>query len=1005
MEGVPPAPPALFHSINSYPRAIMKKPCHVAVILASAQLLSAVTPLLAQTDRANLTGTVTDPSGAIVAGASVTAVATGTAVNRITETNSKGVYFLSALPIGAYMVTIKHPGFRTAQFDEVTLSVGQTLTQDARLDVAVADTSVEVLSSAAALERSSAEISGLIEAAQIKEIPVSGRNWASLMALVPGAINYGDGAQRSIRFSGHSLDDSNFTFDGIDTSGVQEQTQKADTRLNIALDAIAEFRVSTAVYTAESGAAGGAQVSVVSKTGTNSYHGSTFYAARNDALDARSPFDGSQIPPFTLHQFGASFGGPIKKDRLFFFANYEGLRQSLGRTFINFVPNAAFRATALATSPALKPILDAYPLGQTPVDSITDQVTKVSSDTIREDAGMFRLDFRYSDKTSMFARYNVDNAYIDNPTDALGSHNVVPHIPTNVVLQIQHIFSPQIVNETKFGLNRANYHAWNYGTSPLDVSPGPFDGVSGNSLDTEVGTTFSYIDNLTLVRGRHTIKTGVDIRRIRLNNSGNTITTSSISYDTADDFIHNAAASATYLQGEGIVGNRRTFYQAFAQDEFKATPNLTLNLGLRYEFYSVTHEILNRSAVVDIAGCGGYCPKGTPYYDPNYKNFGPRIGLAWAPSAFKGRTTIRTGFGIYYGGNQNDDFSDPAESAVPRYTLKSSDFPNLSFPLTAFLDPKNQLFSPKAIDRHRKDLYYENWDFVVQQQLPGDFVAQLGYVGGAGHHLFTRYTINLINPVTGLRPLPNFSSFGLKANDGNNNFNALQASLQRRFVRGLLFQANYMWSHGITDASTGAGETIAFENQACRACDRSSTNIDVRHTITMNGVYQLPFARGNRLLGGWEIAGIATARTGLPVNITVTRKAATLPDQNASSQRPNLVPGVPIYATNQTISHWFNPAAFQAPANGTWGNLGRYIANGPGYYEIDSSLQKRFAVTERIALNFRAAAFNLFNHPIFANPSGNSSSSGFGRITSILNTGAVGMGAPRRIEFMLRAEF
>jgi hypothetical protein len=294
---------------------------------------------------------------------------------------------------------------------------------------------------------------------------------------------------------------------------------------------------------------------------------------------------------------------------------------------------------------------------------------------------------------------------------------------------------------------------------------------------------------------------------------------------------------------------------------------------------------------------------------------------------------------------------------------------------------------------------------VVQQQLPKDFVGQLGYVGGGGHHLFTRYTINLINPATGLRPLPNFSSFGLKANDGNNNFNALQASLQRRFIRGLLFQTNYMWSHGITDASTGAGESVTFQNQSCRACDRSSTNIDVRHTMTMNGVYQLPFGRGNRFLGGWEIAGIATARTGLPVNITITRKASALPDQNASSQRPDLVPGVPIYPANQTITHWFNPAAFRAPANEVWGNLGRYIANGPGYYEIDSSLQKRFAVTERIGLNFRAAAFNLFNHPIYRTPSGNSSSSGFGRITGILNNGAVGTGAPRRIEFMLRADF
>jgi hypothetical protein len=195
-----------------------------------------------------------------------------------------------------------------------------------------------VSATAEAVNRTNAEVGAVIEPQQIKEIPVSGRNWASLSLLAPGAVNYGDGAQRSIRFAGHSLDDSNFTFDGVDTSGVQEQTQKADTRLNIALDSIAEFRVSTSNYTAETGAAGGAQINVVSKTGTNEFHGSTFYAARNDALDARSPFDDSTLPPFTLHQFGASAGGAIIKNKAFFYANYEGLRQSLGQTFINFVP-------------------------------------------------------------------------------------------------------------------------------------------------------------------------------------------------------------------------------------------------------------------------------------------------------------------------------------------------------------------------------------------------------------------------------------------------------------------------------------------------------------------------------------------------------------------------------------------------------------------------------------------------------------------------------------------
>src|SRR5262245_14607149 len=611
-------------------------------------------PLFAQ-DRSAINGVITDSSGAVVPSASVELLSSATGLHRVTISDPKGLYEFTPLPVGSYTLTITKESFKPTTIRNVDLLYGQTRTVDAQLEVGGFSEIVTVDATAEAPNRTNAEVSGVIESAQIKEIPVSGRNWASLMILAPGAINYGDGAQRAIRFSGHSLDDSNFTFDGVDTSGVQEQTQKADTRLNIALDAISEFRVSTGVYTAESGAAGGAQINVVSKTGSNQYHGSTFYAIRNDALDARSPFDDptTGLPPFTLHQFGGSFGGAIKKDKAFFYANYEGLRQSLGQTFINFAPNATFRARVLAKSPELKPILDAYPTGGTPIDDVTNQVTKVASDTVREDAGMFRFDYLFSGRTSMYARYNVDDAFIDNPTDAFGSHNVIPHVPTNVVLQLQHSFSPSTINEWKFGFNRANFHNFSIGTAPLDVSIDGFDDVTGTSLDTEVGNTFSFIDNLTMIRGRHNFKAGVDIRRIQLNNSGNTLTTSSIKYASADsDFINNKADSATYLQGEGVVGNRRTYYQGYFQDEFKATHNFTLNLGLRYEYYSVTHEILNRSAIVDIQGCGGRCPIGTPYYDPNTKNFGRRTGLEWAPSVFHGKTVIRTGYGIYYGGNR-----------------------------------------------------------------------------------------------------------------------------------------------------------------------------------------------------------------------------------------------------------------------------------------------------------------------------------------------------------------
>jgi hypothetical protein len=988
-------------------------------------------PLMAQVDRASLNGVVTDASGAVVPGAKVETVSSGTGFQRQTTTGAGGTYQIPGLAIGKYSVAISKDGFKSVSFKDVDFTVGQSRTIDARLEIGSTTVSVEVTAPLEAVNRSSAEIGGLIESEQIKQIPVSGRNWASLMLLVPGAVNASDGSQRNIRFNGHSIDDANYTFDGNDNNGVQEQTQKAETKLNISLDSIAEFRVSTSNYTAESGAAGGVQVEVVSKTGTNDYHGGVFYAVRNGALDARSPFNltpvdpvthKATLPDFTLHQFGANFGGPIRKNKAFFFANYEGLRQDLGISLISYVPNAGFRTQVLAKSPVLKPVLDSWPTGQTPLDGVSDSINLVGSNHVREDSGMFRADYRFSDATTAYARYNIDDAYIDNPSGALGGRSVVPHRPSNAIVQLLHIFSPTTINEAKFGVNRANYHSWGYGTSPIGISvtSASFSSLSDTSLDTEVGATFNYIDNLTLIRGRHTLKFGVNFMRVRLNNSGNTLTTRSLSYASTDDFINNRAASATINVGEGVVGNRRTFYQGFAQDEFKVTPSLTLNYGLRYEFYSVNHEIHNRSAVVDIVGCGGFCPPGTPYYDPNYKDFGPRVGLAWAPAALKGKTTIRTGYGLFFGGNQNDDFSDPAESYVPRYSATSSDIPGLSYPLSAFQN--NLLYSPKALDRHRKDLSYSNWDFAIQQQLPKEFVAQVSYLGSEGHHLFSKYTINLIDPATGKRPLAGFSSFGFKTNDGNNNFTALQASLQRRFIRGLLLQTNYTWGHGIGDGSIGSGEAIGWQQMACRACDRSSTSYDVRHNWLMNAVYQLPIGGHSgalsQFIGGWELAGIASARTGLPVNITISRSASALPDGNTSGQRPNLVPGVPLYAANPSIGGWFNPAAFSAPANGTWGNLGRYIANGPGAFEIDSSLQKRFRINERLAINFRAAAFNLLNHPELRNPSSSVGSvtgtspnlsikptATFGTITNVLNTGATGTGAPRRIEFMFRAEF
>ncbi|HLY63161.1 MAG TPA: TonB-dependent receptor [Terriglobia bacterium] len=983
-----------------------------------------VSQAMAQINRANLNGTVTDPSGASIPNSQVEVVAPDTGFKRQTTTGTSGVYSISSLPTGTYDLTVSGDGFKTFQEKGIELSVGQTRTVDVQLQVGAPTTRVEVQSAVAALDSNNAEIAGVIQSRQVEDIPLNGRDWSLLMTLSPGAVNLGAGGQRDLRFVGRGIDDSNYTYDGIDATGVQEQSQKVGVRLAISLESIAEFRVSSSVYTADQGGSAGAIVSIVSKTGTNTFHGGGFEFLRNDVFDARSPFD-TNVPPFRLNQFGGSIGGPIQKDRTFFFTDYEGLRQRLDTTVIGFVPNAAFRASV--TNPILQPFLAQWPKGQIPVDSITDEFISPQSNNIREDSGMFRLDHIFSDKTSIFARFNIDDANTTAPLDTLGGIDNPLIRPSNYVVQLTHTFSPTIINELRGGINRSALHHYQNGTCPPSISvnglpgticadvSGPFDSPSDSQLDEEVGTTIDGYDDLTIVRGRHTIKMGIGVERHRLNNSDEIIGNGDLSYDSTDDFLNNVVDSYSFVGPLTLGGERRTYIMPYVQDTFKIRPNLTLNYGLRYEHYTVLKEAFGRQAVVKVS-CEGFCPQGTPLYSPYYKDFAPRLGLAWVPGGAAGKTVIRAGFGMYFSPNQMDDFTDGHESTDQRFAVSSADVPNLAWPVLPALLP-SPLYSPKAWDPNRRDGYFENWDFTVERMLPGNFIGQIAYDGSEGHRLFGRLQANLIDPLTGLRPIPTFGQYGEKANIGNSNFNSLQVSLKRHLTNGWLWGTQYMWSHGLADQGYGAGDSTTNENMACLKCDYSSTDIDIRQSLSINSVYELPFGQGKRflntggvagkVLGGWQLSGIASAMSGRPIDITIDRKASALPDGNKKSQRPDFVPGQSLYASNQNINNWFNPAAFAEPAKGTWGNLGRNNARGPGYYEIDTALQKEMPVTERLKLAFRAEAFNLFNHPIYGDPDSNVSDGPgeFGVITSQLNSGATGIGTSRRLQFMLRLEF
>ena len=589
----------------------------------------------------------------------VEVVAPDTGFKRQTTTGSSGVYSISSLPTGTYDLTVSGNGFKTFQEKGIELSVGQTRTVNVQLVVGAPTTTVEVRASAQALDSNNAEISTVIQSRQVEDIPLNGRDWSLLMTLAPGAVNLGAGGQRDLRFVGRGIDDSNYTYDGVDATGVQEQSQKVGVRLAISLESIGEFRVSSSVYTADQGGSAGAIVSIVSKTGTNAFHGSAFDFLRNNVFDARSPFD-SNIPPFRLNQFGASFGGPIKKDRTFFYMDYEGIRQRLDTTVIGFVPNATFRESV--TNPVLTPFLAQWPNTGTLIptgDGITNEWIQPQSDNIREDSGMFRLDHTFTDRTSIFARLNIDDSNSFTPLDTLGGIDRPLIRPANYVVQLTHTFSPTIINELRGGINRSAMHHYQNGTCPnsiaanglagticADVS-GPFDTPSDSQLDVEVGTTIDGYDDMTIVRGRHTIKMGIGVERHRLNNSDESIGNGDLSYDSTDLFLSNVVDSYSYVGPLTVGGERRTYIMPYVQDTFKIRSNLTLNYGLRWEHYTVLKEAFGRQAVVKLS-CGGFCPPGTPLYSPYYKDFAPRVGLAWAPGEPQGKRSSAPGSGCTF---------------------------------------------------------------------------------------------------------------------------------------------------------------------------------------------------------------------------------------------------------------------------------------------------------------------------------------------------------------------
>lgn len=993
----------------------------------------------AQIDRTEINGTVTDSSGGVLPGVVVTVTDSATNQKRLAKTASDGQFILSSMPVGHFTLTAVQGGYQNLTVPEIDLHPGDVRTLDLKMVIGKVSQAVTVESNLAGaqLDKSNATIGGTVQSVQVSKLPLNGRNITNLEILAPGAIDSGSGSQQTIRFVGNGTDDNNFRLDGVDASGIFHASLKSALRLQFSTEAIAEFKVDSADYTADTGGSAGGQVSLVSKTGTNAFHGSVFDYLRNNYFDALGPIhSANKRPVFQLNQFGGSLGGPIIKDRTFFFANYEGFRQQLGGVpQTGFVPSPAFRQQVSAAQPALAVVVNAYPEGQgTTSDSNVDTYTGFVPSPNTENAGTIRMDHRLGERDSAYLRYNADYGVSTSALNALGQAVTITSNVNNTVIEETHLINSKAINEVEIALNRNVYIQSQETGLPINFSTTGFTTLPENYNKQQIGQSETISDTVTMTEGRHTIRFGAEGRWPWFYEENSADGTASFLNEST--FLANQLSTYQITAPLPDKGMRKVHVGAYAQDEWKVRSALTLNYGLRYNYFSPFIEVHNSEDPFDYASCGGYCGIGAAFYFPNYLSFDPRLGVAWSPSSLSGTTVIRAGFGMYHGEDQLGDEDSPVVNTEPSTLLTSgvqSDGSKViySYPVPPSLTPTTGLaLTPRSMARHHPDSYVEQWTASIQRALPGQSVLTVTFLGSHGVHIFRRSYTNLINPVTNTRPLPQFpSEVDTKFNEGQSKFSALQVSFNRRFHDGLFIGGNYMYSHALDDGSVGSGDADAPQNIACFSCDYANSDFDSRHSGTASLVYDLPFGKGrmylssgnaaNLLVGGWSINSLLIARAGFPVNILLSRPSSEMLDGNNVDQRPDRVPGVPLYL-GHSISNWLNPAAFSLPALDAWGDAGRNLAVGPALWQDDAAVEKSFALSDRNHVIFRAESFNILNRAQYGQPSSALSvttnavthartltvPSSFGKITSTVNSaGLVGTGTPRVLEFSLRVTY
>ncbi|HEY6802707.1 MAG TPA: carboxypeptidase regulatory-like domain-containing protein [Pyrinomonadaceae bacterium] len=973
----------------------------------------------------SIEGLVTDPGGAFVPGAEILAVDSATGVVRRAATDDSGRYQLVGLPVGDYEVAVKAQGFTSQVINKFRVEVGRRVSQDFQLQVG--DVSVQVIIPSAnnGIERSTVTISYIVDQRTVREIPLNGRYFLDLGLLVPGSVTPPQGAFSSAPMrglgalafttAGNREETVNYLINGITLNNLTFSSISFQPPVN----SIQEFKVDNSTFSAEYGESSGAIVNIATRSGDNAFHGELFEFFRNDDLDARNFFElTSKHPaPFKRNQFGASLGGPVVKEKLFFFFSYEGLRQRQGLDINSLVFSDAQRT--LATDPVIARLIELIPRANHIDSAGTPRFLGTASAPVNEDQWTTDISFNLSKKDLLHGYHAVQLADTKEPTR---SGNTIPGFGNSIhalrqifTLNETHTFGESMVNEARFGFNRfsskstplaqlnpASLGILNGINDPIGL---PQINVAGGGLNLggpatqpsgRGDTTFVGADTISWLHGPHSLKLGGEYRQFLSNvyRQG----TGSFNFPTVASFLNGAANSFSVTLGNQSTSVAEGALGFFVHDSYKLHPNLSLVLGLRYEWNMTPSERYDRFIVFD-SESRSLLRVGTnldQIYHQNNRNFQPRIGFAWTPFTNK-RTVLRAAYGIYV--------DQPMTSLVSG----TGSNPPLAIPLT-FSGPirlNNAInlagpagLAPQSIDPKYDNANTQSWNLNVQHEF-SEFLLMICYVGSKGSSLITRRNIN--QPVNGVRPYPtlfatspilpgaalgNITEVG---SSGNSSYNALWINATRRLTRNLQFDASYTWSKSVDYSSFSSGG-ITVQNSFNLHDDRGLSDFDARHRLVASVLYQIPFT-GSQFVSGWELGIIVQSQSGNPFNLITSDSTV---NGVANTLRPDVNGPVEIFGR---VDRWFDTSALTAVPR--FGSIGRNVITGPTFNNADLAVIKSTNLGERFRTQFRAEFFDLFNHANFGRPGNLVGSPAFGRITSTrFPTGE--SGSSRQIQFAVK---